>query len=758
MPLPKITLSSGTSPIEGKIGSYVITLDSPAPAAGLTVYFDTTASTATFGTDYEFSAGNNLSVTSSNSLTLAPGATAATLNLVAHADGVIDPQEKVILKLIPGADYEIVKFAPKTDLAIHNAPYAIRAADFNGDGKTDLAITNVNDNAVTISLGYLITNTNQEYATGEFPISVSSGDFNADGKIDLAVANYFSNTVSVFLRNTDNTDFQAKTDIITGNFPYAVTVGDVNGDGKEDLVTANKNSNTVSIVLRNASNSGFEAKQDIIVGASPTDVAVGDFNGDGKTDFAVVNADNDNVSVFLRNVSNTGFEASQSFMTGIDPWSIGVGDFNGDAKTDLAVANYASNTVSVLLRNAANTGFEGNVDYATGKAPTSIAVADFNNDGKTDLAVVNADSNSVSVLLRNNANTGFDSKVDIATGILPESFSVGDFNKDGKADFAVTNIDDGTVSLLQNLTSSQASLTIQQPLNHPLNGTVSINDVTPEQGQTLTALNTFTDADGLASITYCWFANKQLIGTGSSYTVTANELGKTLNVTARCTDNLGNTENRSSANTSKVYITLNGTIENNLLSGGAGDDLLSGNAGNDTLNGGLGNDVLNGGDNADKLNGSLGNDILNGDLDNDTLDGGLGNDTLNGNEGNDILLGGIGVDVLTGGQGADIFKFLSTDIQATVSITNIDTISDFETGIDKVNLSLIDANTEKTGNNAFLSITVGDGFSNAFTAPAELYFDSSSHILYANNDSDAAADFAILLVGITTLSKTDFVL
>ena len=736
MPLPKITLSSGTSPIEGKIGSYVITLDSPAPAAGLTVYFDTAGSTATFGTDYEFSAGSNLSAVSTNSFTIAPGATTATLNIVTHADAVVDGNEKVTLSLIASTDYELVQFAPNQELSVHTAPYALSSADFNGDGKIDLAVTNINDNSVTVVLGNLTpTSVKKEFVTGDFPVSVSTGDFNADGKADLAVANYFSNTVSVFLRNADNIAFQAKEDVSSGSFPYAVAVGDFNGDGKADLVTANKNSNTASVLLRNAANDGFEAKLDFATEASPTAVATGDFNGDGKTDFAIANADSDSVSVFLRNVVNTGFEAKQTLATGLDPWAISTGDFNADGKTDLAVANFSSKTVSVLLRNATNTGFDAKVDYAVGKSPVSIAVADFNNDSKTDFAVVNADDNSVSVLLRNSTNTGFDTKVDIATGILPESISAGDFNKDGKTDLVVTNIDSGTISLLKNLTTTQVSLAIVQPINHHITGTISIDDTTPQQDQVLNVSSTVTDADGIATVTYSWFANKLLVGTGNSYTVTANEVGKSITVTAQFIDSLGYSESRSSAATSKVNVVLNGTTDNNLLTGKTTDDLLSGDAGNDTLNG------------------SFGNDILNGDAGNDVLDGSFGNDTLNGSDGNDTLIGNAGNDVLTGGIGADIFKFNATSIANTQ-----DTVNDFEVGVDKIDLSAIDANTAKTGNNAFLSITVGDAFLNAFVNSADLYFDSTSHILYGNNDSDASADFAILLVGIATLSKTDFVL
>ncbi|KMW59840.1 Alkaline phosphatase [Candidatus Rhodobacter oscarellae] len=74
-------------------------------------------------------------------------------------------------------------------------------------------------------------------------------------------------------------------------------------------------------------------------------------------------------------------------------------------------------------------------------------------------------------------------------------------------------------------------------------------------------------------------------------------------------------------------------------------------------------------------------DTLNGTAADDLLDGGAGNDSLNGGAGNDILIDGAGRDTLTGGAGADIFVF--TDIGSN------ETITDFELGVDRIDLSAI---------------------------------------------------------------------
>ena len=183
----------------------------------------------------------------------------------------------------------------------------------------------------------------------------------------------------------------------------------------------------------------------------------------------------------------------------------------------------------------------------------------------------------------------------------------------------------------------------------------------------------------------------------------------------------------------------------NTLKGQGGNDLLFGLDGADRLEGGTGNDLLDGGTGADTMLGGAGNDRyfvdaagdrvfettttastidaggrdtvsstisfdlestpglrfvenltllgvantngtgnglannLTGNSGNNSLSGGVGNDTLIGGLGNDFLNGGLGKDVLTGGGGTDSFVF-----NTALSATNIDRITDFARGSDKI--------------------------------------------------------------------------
>lgn len=132
-------------------------------------------------------------------------------------------------------------------------PAFVVSGDFNGDGRPDLAFAN--DTGFSTSLvSVLLGNGNgtfQEplsFTVGTQATFLTTADFNLDGKLDLAVANTGSNTISV-LMGIGNGTFQPALDFITGDGPSWIGVTDLNGDGKPDLVVANSISNNVSILL-----------------------------------------------------------------------------------------------------------------------------------------------------------------------------------------------------------------------------------------------------------------------------------------------------------------------------------------------------------------------------------------------------------------------------------------------------------------------------------------------------------------------------
>ena len=115
------------------------------------------------------------------------------------------------------------------------------------------------------------------------------------------------------------------------------------------------------------------------------------------------------------------------------------------------------------------------------------------------------------------------------------------------------------------------------------------------------------------------------------------------------------------------------------ISGTQSADQIEGTAQGETIDGLDGDDRLRGREGDDIVNGGAGNDRVRGDEGNDTVNGGDGHDRVIGDLGDDVLNGGSGVDRYHGGLGSDIFVFEADGV--------IDKISDFEDGVDLIDVS-----------------------------------------------------------------------
>src|ERR1039457_168529 len=95
--------------------------------------------------------------------------------------------------------------APGSPFPVGTQPYSIAAADFNGDGKIDIAVANSGSNNVTVLLGNgaggFTSASGSPFPAGSQPYSVVVGDFNGDGKPDLAIANNLSQNLPILLGN-----------------------------------------------------------------------------------------------------------------------------------------------------------------------------------------------------------------------------------------------------------------------------------------------------------------------------------------------------------------------------------------------------------------------------------------------------------------------------------------------------------------------------------------------------------------------------
>jgi hypothetical protein len=180
----------------------------------------------------------------------------------------------------------------------------IIADDFNQDGNLDLAMSSSccgNDEVVAILLGNGngTFQTAQTYPSGGGSSSLATADFNGDGKIDLAMADSVGNSVSVLLGNGDGS-FQKPSSFATGPGPYFLATADMNGDGKLDLVAADYGLyvTSVSVLLGNGDGT-FQNYADYD-GSQTSYLALGDFNNDGRMDIAVPNGASNTITTLLQ--------------------------------------------------------------------------------------------------------------------------------------------------------------------------------------------------------------------------------------------------------------------------------------------------------------------------------------------------------------------------------------------------------------------------------------------------------------------------
>jgi Bacterial type II and III secretion system protein/FG-GAP-like repeat len=255
--------------------------------------------------------------------------------------------------------------APSLTTMISN-PVAVAAADFNGDGNTDLAVVNSGTNSVSIFLGDgtgAFTPLAQTVPTGNNPSSIAVGDFNGDGKMDFAVTNANDNTVSVFLGNGDGTFTQAPlSPYVVGNTPVFVSAArlatSITASAPPppplDLAVANNAGASVSVLLGKGDGT-FNPAVNYAAGNGPTSIAVAPFALSGFNDLAVTDQTDNTVS-FLLNTSSVStasglFSSPQPLSLSHDtnPLSIATADFNGDMRPDMAVAENGTNELSVIL-------------------------------------------------------------------------------------------------------------------------------------------------------------------------------------------------------------------------------------------------------------------------------------------------------------------------------------------------------------------------------------------------------------------------
>lgn len=251
-----------------------------------------------------------------------------------------------------------ISFISQGVFNVGSTPRALSISDLDGDNKPEIIVANTGSNNISILLN-ISTTGNISFApqlvfgVGSSPLSVTPGDLDGDGKTDLAVSNFNGASLSI-LRNTSSLasiTFATEITIFGFNNPVTVIQTDLTGDNKLDLAVTNFTSSSVS-TLRNTSTIGnisFDSQDRFVVGNSPFSIASQDLDGDSKTDLVVSNNGDNSVSLLINtSTTTTNFAPQRVFLVGANPNSILLADLDQNNTFDVITCNSGSNDLSVI--------------------------------------------------------------------------------------------------------------------------------------------------------------------------------------------------------------------------------------------------------------------------------------------------------------------------------------------------------------------------------------------------------------------------
>jgi hypothetical protein len=305
--------------------------------------------------------------------------------------------------------------SPGSPFAAGDAPNDIAVADFNRDGRLDLAFANHETRYVTVLLGEgrgrfaPASRSPVSVAVRPHPHGLAAADFNGDGILDLVTDSWAEDRLELLFGDGKGGFTTPGRYVPVGKHPYQrVRAGDLNGDGFPDLVSTNLDGNDVTILLGDG-HGGFHPAtgSPFPCGDAPFNVAIGDVNGDAKPDLAIVDSPGstsdrrgvDGLTILLGN-GRGGFTrmAGSPFVTAARPNMVAIGDLDGDGVADVVVSEPDDDSL-VIFTMSPRGAVASRSTLAVSGRPKGVAIRDLNGDGKADIVVTNSAANAVTVIL-----------------------------------------------------------------------------------------------------------------------------------------------------------------------------------------------------------------------------------------------------------------------------------------------------------------------------------------------------------------------
>lgn len=296
------------------------------------------------------------------------------------------------------------RLVPELQIPIGRPVFNVRRADLDGDGRDDLLVPVDNgvkvlrnrSTAGTFAFDVLPGSGASSFGSGVGPFGVVAADFDRDGRLDLAMADYAGGTLQVLRGGNDPFSFTTLRNLAIGGGPVDVAAADFNGDGIVDIAVSRAGQSDI-LVFANDGAANFTQLVSLPVGVAPLYLITADFDRNGRSDLVVSNGASNDVSVLFS--TPTGFTTT-TIPAGRTPTALLGEDLTNDGLPDVLVASLQGGDFRVLVNDPLRPGNFTNVFPFPGTLGASgAALADVDGDGDRDLLITSLISSRISLVV-----------------------------------------------------------------------------------------------------------------------------------------------------------------------------------------------------------------------------------------------------------------------------------------------------------------------------------------------------------------------